>query len=116
MLTFDFLEFGLKDLVDVLIVSFIIYQVLKLTRGTRSAQIIIGLLLLAGVAFVSYWFQLEGLTWMFSTPATFGIIVFVIVFQPELRGALAHIGQNRLVRLFVTVEQKRIQSGSCVAK
>jgi diadenylate cyclase len=109
MLTLDFLKFGIKDLVDVLIVSFIIYQVLKLTRGTRSAQIIIGLLLLAGVAFVSYWFQLEGLTWLFSTLATFGIIVFVVVFQPELRGALAHIGQNRLVRLFVTVEQKRIQ-------
>lgn len=105
---FDFIQFGIKDLIDVLVVSFIIYQVFKLTRGTRSAQIIIGLILLAVIAFFSYWFQLEGLTWLFSTLATFGIIVLVVVFQPELRGALAHIGQNRLVRLFVPLEQKKI--------
>ncbi|MCP4685293.1 MAG: TIGR00159 family protein [bacterium] len=105
---FDFIQFGIKDLIDVLVVSFIIYQVFKLTRGTRSAQIIIGLILLVFIAFFSYWFQLEGLTWLFSTLATFGIIVLVVVFQPELRGALAHIGQNRLVRIFVRLEQKKI--------
>ncbi len=107
MLQFEFIQFGFKDLFDVAIVSFIIYQVLKLTRGTRSAQIIIGLLLLAGIAFVSYWFQMEGLAWLFSTLMTFGIIVLVVVFQPELRSALANIGQNRLIRTFVTLEQKK---------
>ncbi len=108
MLAYDFLQFGLKDIIDVLIVSFIIYQVLRLTKGTRSAQIIVGLTLLAGIAFISYWFQLEGLTWLFSNLATFGILVLVVVFQPELRGALAHIGQSRFLRLFVTLEQKKI--------
>ena len=107
MLQYDFIEFGFKDVIDILIVSFIIYQILRLTKGTRSAQIIIGLFLIAGVAFVSYWFQLEGLTWLFSNLATVGFIVLVIVFQPELRGALAHIGQNRLLRLFVTFEHKK---------
>ena len=107
MLQFDFISFGFKDLIDVLVVAFIIYQVLKLTKGTRSAQIIIGLLLLVGIAFLSYWFQLEGLAWLFSTLATFGIIVLVVVFQPELRSALAHIGQNRLFRSLVTLEQKK---------
>ncbi len=107
LLQYDFIEFGFKDVIDILIVSFIIYQILRLTKGTRSAQIIIGLFLIAGVAFVSYWFQLEGLTWLFSNLATVGFIVLVIVFQPELRGALAHIGQNRLLRLFVTFEHKK---------
>jgi diadenylate cyclase len=107
---FEFLEFGFKDLIDVLIVSFIIYQVLRLTRGTRSAQIVVGLLLLAGIAVGSYWFQLEGLAWMFSTLATFGIIVLVVVFQPELRSALASIGQNRMIRMLVPMEQKRVLS------
>ncbi len=106
-LEYDLLTFGLKDIVDVLIVSLIIYQLLKLTKGTRSAQIIIGLFLIAGVAFLSFWFQLEGLTWLFSNLATVGFLVLVIVFQPELRGALAHIGQNRLLRLFVQFEQKK---------
>lgn len=108
MIEFEFIQFRWKDLIDVLIVSFIIYQVLKLTRGTRSAQIIIGLVLLAGIAFVSYWFELEGLAWLFSALTTFGIIVLVVVFQPELRSALANIGQNRLIRMFVKLEQKRV--------
>jgi diadenylate cyclase len=108
MIEFEFIQFRWKDLIDVLIVSFIIYQVLKLTRGTRSAQIIIGLVLLAGIAFLSYWFQLEGLAWLFSALTTFGIIVLVVVFQPELRSALASIGQNRLIRMFVKMEQRRV--------
>ena len=107
MLSYKFIEFGFKDLIDILVVAFIIYQGLKLTRGTRSAQIIVGLLLLFGIAFASYWFQLEGLTWLFSNLATFGIILLVVVFQPELRSALANIGQNRLFRMFVTLEEKK---------
>lgn len=103
----DFLQFGLKDIVDVLIVSFVIYQILKLVRGTRSVQIMIGLVLIAGVAFISYWLQLEGLTWLFSNLATFGLIVIVIVFQPELRGVLAQFGQNRYLRRFVQLEQRK---------
>lgn len=106
-MNFGFIQFGAKDVLDVLIVSFIIYQLLKLTKGTRSAQIIIGLSLLAVIAFISYWFQLEGLTWLFSNLATVGFLVLVIVFQPELRSALAHIGQSRAMRMFVKLESKR---------
>jgi diadenylate cyclase len=104
----DFLKFTLKDLFDVLIVSFIIYQILKLTKGTRSAQIVVGMGLIAMVAFGAYWFQFEGLTWLFSNLVTVGFIVLVIVFQPELRGALANIGQNPLFRQLVRLEQKRV--------
>lgn len=104
---YEFIRFGFKDLVDVLIVSFIIYEGFKLTRGTRSAQIVVGMTLIALVATIAYWFQLEGLTWLFSNLATFGLIVLVIVFQPELRGVLAQLGQSRVLRRFVTLEQKK---------
>lgn len=107
LFSLDFIKFGLKDVVDVLIVSFVIYQILKLVKGTRSVQIMIGLVLVAGVAFIAYWFQLEGLTWLFSNLATFGLIVLVIVFQPELRGVLAQFGQNRLLRRFVQLEHRK---------
>lgn len=103
----QFIEFGVKDVLDILIVSFIFYQLLKLTKGTRSSQIIFGLFLLFGVAFVSYWFQLEGLSWLFSNLATFGLIVLVVVFQPELRGMLAQFGQSRIFRRFVKLEQRK---------
>ncbi len=104
---YDFLRFGLKDFLDVLLVSFIIFQALKLMRGTRSAQIIIGLVVVFGVAFLAYWFQLEGLTWLFSNLATFGLIVLVIVFQPELRSVLAQVGQSRFLRRFVALERRK---------
>ncbi len=107
LLEIEFLRFGFKDLIDVLIVSFIFYEVLKLTKGTRSAQIVVGLTLIVFVAFVAYWLRLEGLTWLFSNLATFGLIVLVIVFQPELRGVLAQLGQNRVLRKFVTLEQRK---------
>lgn len=104
---YEFIEFGFKDMLDILIVSFIFYQLLKLTKGTRSSQIIIGLFLLFGVAFVSYWFQLEGLSWLFSNLATFGLIVLVVVFQPELRGMLAQFGQSRILRRIMKMEQRK---------
>lgn len=107
LFTWGFASFGVKDLIDVLIVSFIIYEALKLMKGTRSAQIIVGLFLVAGVAFIAYWFQLEGLTWLFSNLATFGLIVLVVVFQPELRGVLAQLGQRRIFRRFVQLERKK---------
>ncbi len=107
LLEYSFIRFTLKDLVDVLIVSIILYQGLKLTRGTRSAQIVAGITLIGVVAFASYWFQLEALTWLFSNLATVGFIVLVIVFQPELRGALAQIGQTPLFRHLVRLERKR---------
>jgi diadenylate cyclase len=103
----DFIRFTAKDAVDVLIVGFIIYQVMKLVKGTRSAQIIVGFSLIALLAFVAYWFQLEGLLWLFSTLAPFGLIVLVIVFQPELRGVLAQMGQHRLLRRFFAVQRRR---------
>ncbi len=107
LFAYDFIRFTFKDLIDVLIVSFIIYEALKLMKGTRSAQIIVGLFLIFGVAFVAYWFQLEGLTWLFSNLATFGLIVLVVVFQPELRSVLAQLGQSKLLRRFVALERKK---------
>ena len=103
---YDFIQFGFKDLLDVSIVTFIIYEILRLMKGTRSAQIIVGLSLMAGIAFIAYWFQLEGLTWLFSNLATFGLIVLVIMFQPELRSVLAQLGQSRLLRRFVSLEHR----------
>ncbi len=97
---YQFLRFTLLDLIDVAIVAFIFYKFLSLLRGTRAAQMISGLTLLFIVAFFAYWFQLEGLMWMFTNLATVGFIVLVILFQPEIRGALAQMGHSRLVRLF----------------
>jgi diadenylate cyclase len=103
----DFLSFRVIDLIDILIVSFIIYRLLALMKGTRAAQMVTGLVLIFFVAFIAFWFQLEGLSWLFSNLATIGFIVLVIVFQPELRSMLAQMGHSRLFQYFVKVEERK---------
>jgi len=102
-----FLSFRLIDLIDILIVSFIIYRLMALMKGTRAAQMVTGLVLIFIVAFISFWFQLEGLSWLFTNLATVGFIVLVIVFQPELRSMLAQMGHSRLFQYFVKVEERQ---------
>ncbi len=99
-----FLQFHLIDLLDVLVVSYVFYRMLMLMKGTRSAQIVAGLLLVGVVAFLSLWFQLQGVTWLFTNLATVGFIVLVVVFQPELRGALAQIGQSRFFKSVLKIQ------------
>jgi diadenylate cyclase len=102
-----FLKFGWLDLIDVAIVAFLFYRLLLLMKGTRSVQIVFGLFLLFLIAFFAFWFQLEGLKWLITNIATVGILVLVIVFQPELRSALAQIGHNKLFRLFFKYEKEK---------
>lgn len=102
--SFKFIEFRFVDLIDILIVAFLIYKLLELVKGTRSAQMIIGLVVIFIVAFLAYWFQLEGLKWLFSNLATVGFIVLVVVFQPEIRGGLAQIGHTKFMRRFIRSE------------
>ncbi|MBI3871478.1 MAG: DNA integrity scanning protein DisA nucleotide-binding domain protein, partial [candidate division Zixibacteria bacterium] len=100
-----FLHFGIIDLIDVLVVGYIIYRLFLLMKGTRSAQIVAGLIVLGIVSFLAFWFQLQGLKWLFTNLATVGFIVLVVVFQPELRGALAQMGHWRLLRVFLKLEE-----------
>ena len=103
-----FLKFGIIDLIDVAIVAFLFYRFLVLVKGTRSIQILFGIFVLILFSFVAFWFQLEGLKWLITNIATVGIIVLVIVFQPELRKALAQFGHNKLFRLFIRYEKQKI--------
>jgi len=100
-----FLSFRLIDMLDIAIVSFIIYKLLALMQGTRAAQMVTGLVLIFLVAFIAFWFQLEGLSWLFTNLATIGFIVLVIVFQPELRSMLAQMGHSRIFQTLTKVEE-----------
>ena len=107
LLHVSFIKFTLADLIDVALVAFLFYRVLILMKGTRSAQIVLGVFLLFFISFLAFWFRLEGLKWLITNIATVGILVLVIVFQPELRNALAQIGHNKLFRLFFRYEKSK---------
>src|SRR5438094_4775525 len=97
-------SFWLLDVIDILIVAVLFYRLLSLVRGTRSAQMIVGLLLIALVGVVANYFDLLAVRWIVSSLKTVWLIVFVILFQPELRHALAQFGRTRYFRSFLRGE------------
>ena len=89
-----------KDFLDILLVSFLIYKLLMLTRGTRASQVLKGFVLLIVASWLSSQFKLTALNWFLMTILNNGAIVLMILFQPELRQALEHIGRGaKLTRM-----------------
>jgi len=93
------------DVLDILIVAFLFFRLFLLIRGTRAAQMFIGLFLLIIVSFIARWLNMNALNWILSSLKTVWVIAFVILFQPELRRALSLLGQNRIIGYFIKVEE-----------
>lgn len=89
------------DILDIALVSFVFYRILLLVRGTRAAQMFVGLALLMVTSVVGSILGLEGLNWIVNNLKTIWVIAFVILFQPELRRALAAVGASRFFRNFI---------------
>ena len=99
-----FLRPGWGDLVEVLIVAFLIYRLLLLLRRPRTMQMFFGVVLLAGVYFGARVFGFLLIRGLLEALFQYGAIAALVVFQPELRGALARLGQNRMYRWFNRLE------------
>ncbi|MFB9276362.1 diadenylate cyclase CdaA [Cohnella cellulosilytica] len=99
------LKNSIKDIVDVLIVSYIIYKVLMMVRGTRAVQLLQGIFLLVLVWALSNLLNLYTLKWLMNQMFTFGVVTVLIIFQPELRRALEQIGRNKLFQRSSPEEQ-----------
>ena len=94
------LQFGWRDAVDVLLVAFIIYGILNLIRGTRAMQISIGLMLLASTFFVARAFDLRALETISRDILFYLPFAVIVLFQQEIRRALARMGTNPLLSIF----------------
>ena len=90
--------FRWRDALDILLVAALIYRVLAMFRGTRAVQITIGLAVLAAAAVGARMLELTSLTWLLDHFWSFWVVALIVVFQPELRRALAWIGQGRLMQ------------------
>ena len=82
------------DIIDILVVTFIIYKVLGFIRETRAQQLVKGILVLVGVFLISDVLNLNTINWIMRTTMTMGVIAIVILFQPELRRALERMGRG----------------------
>jgi len=91
-ITRSFYSMRWQDVLDILIVSFIIYHFILILKGTRAFRMLVGLALLLFLTFLSQWWRLQTVNWLFQNFWQMGIIILVIIFQPELRKALAQAG------------------------
>lgn len=102
---------GIADVIDILIVAFVVYKVLGFIRESRAGQLVKGLLILLAAFFVSDIFQLYTLNWILKGTMTVGIIALIVVFQPELRRGLEYMGRSKLIRpVFGKVNKNKAKS------
>ncbi|MCI3918650.1 diadenylate cyclase CdaA [Paenibacillus sp. TRM 82003] len=87
---------AIKEIVDISIVSYIIYKLVVMVRGTRAVQLLKGIVVLIAVWAISLIFELLTLQWLMTQVFNFGVIALVIIFQPELRRALEQLGRGKI--------------------
>jgi diadenylate cyclase len=88
------------DVIDIMIVSLIIYEVLKLIRGTHAVQMGLGITVLVGMFYLSRGFQLETLNWLIRNVVGYVVFAAIVLMQGDIRRALVHIGRAPFFRLF----------------
>jgi uncharacterized protein (TIGR00159 family) len=88
----------LRDILDILIVSFLVYRALLVIKGTRAAPMLIGLTLIVGIYFIATEVGLVTVAWILENFLTYLIIVIVVVFQDEIRRALTKVGLKPFYR------------------
>src|ERR1041384_2554532 len=86
------------DVLDILIVSILIYELLKLIRGTRAMQMAIGIALIVGLFYVSRGLQLETLNWLIRNLIGYVVFAVIVLAQADIRRALVHLGRGKLFR------------------
>ena len=87
-------------IVDLGIVLFLIVKLVKLIQGTRALQLLKGLLFLVVITILSEILQLHILNYILTSFMTYGVILLIVIFQPELRRALEQLGSNKINKFF----------------
>jgi diadenylate cyclase len=86
----------LINIIDILIVSFFIYQLLRIARGTRATELLKGILVIISIKFISSFFQLHTTEYIVDFVIQWSAIALIVIFQPELRRGLQHIGRGSI--------------------
>ena len=94
-ITSGFAQVRPEDFVDIAIIAFFLYKLIILTKETRAFQLLKGTAFLFLAALISDLLQLQTLSWVLNAVLASGIVVLVVLFQPELRRALEHIGRGK---------------------
>ncbi len=95
------------DVIDIMLVSVIVYEVLKLIRGTHAVQMAIGIAFLVGLFYVSRGVRLETLNWLIRNVVGYVVFAAIVLMQADIRRALVHIGRAPFFQLFRRLDRPR---------
>ncbi len=100
-------SFRLRDAVDILVVAVVLYRVFVMFKETRAVQMLLGLGGLMVASFVARRFELYSTSWLLENFWSFWVLALIVLFQPELRRALAQLGQSRLFQGMALVAREQ---------
>lgn len=95
---------GLTDIIEIIIIAFLVYQIIRWVRSSRAWMIVKGIVVLLIFTTVASLFQFDTILWLLSNSLAFGITAVIIIFQPELRRALEELGRKNLVASFLSFD------------
>ena len=88
-------EIKITYIIDIGIIAFVFYKLLGLIKETRAEQLVKGFLIILIISKLSEWAKLYAINYILESTFTIGLIALVIIFQPELRKALEHLGRSQ---------------------
>ena len=98
------LTIQLTDVLDIAIMAFVLYKLLKLVQSTKSASLLKGLCVFMIALFLSYVLQLHSIYYLMSRMVDMGILALIILFQPAIRRILEQMGSRRIIAFFTHTE------------
>lgn len=96
---------GWWDIVDIVVVSVAIYEFMKLIRGTRAVQMALGSALFVALFYISQWAPLETVNWLIRNMVGYVVFAAIVLFQSDIRRALAHFGRAPFFRYLAKTER-----------
>ena len=100
-----FRQIRFQDFIDITVVSIVVYQVLLIVKGTKAAQMLIGLGVLVIASFFAKYFQLYTMDWIIQSFWSQVVIVLIVLFQPEIRRTLAQMGESSFFQNLTVAEE-----------
>jgi len=94
-----------QDLVDIVVMSIIVYRLLLMIKGTKAAHMLIGLGVLLVASLLSRYFELYTVDWLIQSFWSQIVIALIILFQPEIRRALAQMGETQFIHVLTPAEE-----------
>ncbi len=92
------------DLIDILVLAVLIYELLKLIRGTRTVQMALGAGVFVALFYGSRWAHLETVNWLIRNLVGYLVFAVIVLFQSDIRRALAHLGRAPFFRYLAKAE------------